>query len=64
MADVVDIAGEIEREHLARAIAAARVPVPVGVPGECDDCGEKSPRLVRGRCAPCREPNPRTPRRW
>lgn len=55
MVDIVDAAQEIENEHLARAIQAARVPVPVGAPGECDNCGEDMPRLVNGRCAPCRD---------
>ena len=64
MADKVDMAQTIEAEHLARAIAAARQPVPAGAPGECDDCGNDSPRLVNGLCAPCREPRPRLPRRY
>ncbi len=55
MTDIVDMAGEIEREHLARAIAAARVPIPAGAPGECERCGEDMPRLVDGWCAPCRD---------
>jgi hypothetical protein len=55
MADEVDLATEIADAQLARSIAAARVAVPVGVPGECDDCGDDSPRLVHGRCAPCRD---------
>lgn len=55
MADAVDMAGEIEGEHLARALERARVAVPAGVPGVCDDCGEDSPRLVGGRCARCRD---------
>lgn len=55
MADVVDMASEIEGEHLARGIAAARAPIAVGAPGVCDDCGDEMPRLVGGRCAPCRD---------
>ncbi len=45
MADEADIASEREELIRARAIAAAIRPVPVGVPGICDDCGEDSPRL-------------------
>lgn len=26
-----------------------------GEAGECDLCGEESPRLVNGHCAPCRD---------
>ena len=55
MADLVDAAQQLESEHLARSIRAARVPVPEGVPGECETCGEDMPRLVDGRCAPCRD---------
>ncbi|MDR6847148.1 conjugal transfer protein TraR [Sphingomonas sp. BE137] len=55
MVDLVDAAQQLESEHLARAIAAARVPVPEGIPGECESCGEDMPRLVDGRCAPCRD---------
>lgn len=55
MADEIDIATAIADAQLARSIAVARAPVPVGVPGECRQCGEDWPRLVRGRCAPCRD---------
>lgn len=56
MADIVDMAAEIEQEHLARAIARARsIEIPAGVPGECTECGEHMPRLVDGSCAPCRD---------
>lgn len=40
------------------AVAAARralANMPKGEPGECELCGEASPRLVRGACAPCRD---------
>ncbi len=63
MADIADMAQRIELEHLDRSIRAARVPIPAGVAGICDDCGEDSRRLVGGLCAPCREPRPRIPRR-
>lgn len=53
--DEVDIAAEIHDRALASLIAAARVPVPVGHPGVCRQCFERSQRLVIGRCAPCRD---------
>ncbi len=55
MADIVDVANGLVDEHLSRSLAAARVPIPAGVPGECENCGDDSPRLVDGRCAPCRD---------
>ena len=62
MADEMDFAAELEEEHLARSISAARQPVPVGEPGECEECGYDSKRLVKGRCAPCRDG--RSAARW
>lgn len=29
--------------------------IPMGVPGECDKCGETKPRLVDGNCCKCRD---------
>ena len=55
MADEIDIANAVADAHLERSIRAARVPVPAGVPGECEQCGEDMPRLVARRCAPCRD---------
>lgn len=55
MADEMDFAAELEEEHLARSISAARQPVPAGEPGECEECGYDRPRLIKGRCAPCRD---------
>ena len=57
MADEVDNANEIaefKREH-AIAEIRAKAQLPAGVAGECDLCGEHSPRLVKGACAPCRD---------
>ncbi|KQN27385.1 hypothetical protein ASF00_13820 [Sphingomonas sp. Leaf34] len=56
MADVADMANDVAQAALERSIRAARVPIPTGVPGECRECGDDSPRLVMGRCARCREP--------
>ncbi|MDQ1229307.1 conjugal transfer protein TraR [Sphingomonas sp. SORGH_AS_0879] len=55
MADEMDIAVAVGTRELERLIANARQPVPVGVAGECRECGWTSPRLVGGRCAPCRD---------
>ncbi|MEN2746446.1 conjugal transfer protein TraR [Sphingomonas sp. T9W2] len=55
MADAIDDANELAEQHLAHSLAAARVPVPAGEPGECQQCGEDSKRLIGGRCAPCRD---------
>lgn len=58
MPDEIDLAQE--REHIATNSAvndvrekAARIEP--GVPGDCDLCGERSARLIRGACAPCRD---------
>lgn len=61
MADWADEAAAISDMHLSESIRRARQPVPAGAPGTCDNCDEKSPRLVGGLCAPCREPRGR---RW
>lgn len=55
MGDVVDMAADLQDEHLALSLQRARVPIPEGVAGECEQCFEDSPRLVGGRCAFCRD---------
>lgn len=55
MSDEVDHATALADQHLERSIRAARQPVPVGAPGECEQCGDESLRIVSGRCAPCRD---------
>lgn len=55
MADQMDMAADISDFYLQRSIRAARQPVPEGVEGECQECGDDSPRLIGGRCAPCRD---------
>ncbi|WP_242149566.1 conjugal transfer protein TraR [Sphingomonas sp. BAUL-RG-20F-R05-02] len=61
MPDLLDLAQQIEAEHLARAIKAACAPVAEGEPGDCSACGDHSLRLVRGRCAFCRDGRRRPP---
>jgi len=63
MADDVDFATELNAAQLEKSINAARAPVPAGVAGECDECGEDMPRLVHGRCGFCRDGR-RPPPEW
>lgn len=56
MADEADKADELIEEGIADALAKVRRrPMPAGTPGECEQCGYDSPRLVGGACAPCRD---------
>lgn len=55
MSDLLDMAAGIEAEHLARSLAGVSRVIPVGVAGECDQCGEHMARLVGGRCGFCRD---------
>lgn len=58
MADDLDKAQEYMDFLSARDIALvqrAALNIPKGEPGECQRCGEDSPRLVNGVCAPCRD---------
>ena len=55
MADEADHANDHAytiNEHL---VQAARKEIPKGKPGECEMCGEYSPRLIRDVCPPCRD---------
>ena len=55
MADIADMAQElIDAEAAARAKRSPYT-LPTGTPGECETCGDFSPRLVRGDCPRCRE---------
>jgi hypothetical protein len=57
VADVADLANEFVEAYLDRSIrAAVTASFDPGVPGECDNCLNDSPRLVKGICARCREP--------
>lgn len=55
MADDIDRANDIAAADLERGIRAARAEVPLGVAGECEECGEDMPRLIDGRCGYCRD---------
>jgi hypothetical protein len=58
MPDMFDHAQEVIEQQLARDLANAGVGsfvLPAGEPGDCDDCGYPSPRLIDGRRAPCRD---------
>lgn len=57
MPDEIDRLQEIEterRDALVQA-AVAKADIPVGKPGECENCGILSLRLVGGWCARCRD---------
>jgi hypothetical protein len=58
VADQADLAVEREVPLVEAGLAAARAnaaAIPAGVPGECESCGDDSPRLVAGWCALCRD---------
>ena len=58
MADIIDIANDyaaIEAESSLAMVRRAAAAIPAGEPGECEECGEESPRLVERLCARCRE---------
>lgn len=59
MADQIDMANDIAAQHLERSLAAARVPIARGKPGECEGCLDDHPRLVTvggmDLCPPCRD---------
>lgn len=57
MADNADYASELAQNEIDELVAANRKAAifQPGHPGQCYDCGERSPRLVSGRCAPCRD---------
>jgi len=44
----------IEAEEAAWG-KALRYEIPEGKPGDCDECGEWSSRLIDGMCVPCRD---------
>jgi len=58
MADDIDLITERDL-GIDALIHSQRYNIPAGTPGECDECGEHSPRLIGGRCAPCRDGRPR-----
>lgn len=61
MGDWMDRAVEnqdtVERYNMDKARLEASKPLAAGEPGECEQCGEDSPRLVDGLCARCRDAN-------
>ena len=55
MSDEIDLAQECAEIARVNSIRAASKPIPVGVPGDCDYCGEAHPRLVHCACPRCRD---------
>lgn len=54
-ADFVQALAEREEATRQRERDAGGYEIPPGVAGECELCGEFSPRLIGGACAPCRD---------
>lgn len=57
MADAADRAQQTTDLITNNQINNARADIAPGKPGECDDCGEWTGRLIEGICAPCRDMN-------
>lgn len=58
MSDIIDIANDYAQkmeERNVAAIRAAAADIPVGVEGECSECGLESKRLVNYLCERCRD---------
>ena len=56
MSDEADEGNQRAAEWVEQAITLARTQgITPGEPGECWDCGEEVPRLVRGLCPRCRD---------
>lgn len=53
--DDADRAQEKIDRDIADAIARNSADIMPGKPGDCDDCGHWSGRLIEGLCAPCRD---------
>lgn len=55
--DEVDISNDRLQHDTDRRVAEVRKKAELdpGTPGECELCGEDSPRLINGACARCRD---------
>jgi len=56
--DEIDAAQAREQLDTNSAIAQVRgqaAQMQAGDPGDCELCGERSGRLIKGACAPCRD---------
>jgi hypothetical protein len=54
-ADLTSDRMEVEMSARLAELHRTAVSIPAGYPGECERCGEESPRLVDGVCARCRD---------
>lgn len=62
MPDIIDEANDramMENESLAIEARLRAAAIPAGYAGKCEECGERSKRIVAGLCAPCRDNNHR-----
>lgn len=64
MVDDADLSSLNEAQHVAASLTHIDATIPVGVAGECDECGMLMPRLVDGRCGFCRDGRRPPPERY
>jgi len=55
MADEIDRANDYAEAMREAALKTVNADIPEGEPGECDWCGERNLRIVKGYCPPCRD---------
>jgi len=55
MADDIDRANDYAEAMREAALKTVSADIPEGKPGECDWCGEHTPRLINNACARCRD---------
>jgi hypothetical protein len=55
MADDIDRANDYAEAMREAALKTVSADITEGKPGECDWCGEYTPRLVNNACARCRD---------
>lgn len=57
MPDEMDFVGEQIEAFLESAISdvCRKAEIPAGEPGECENCFEETPRLIKRHCARCRD---------
>lgn len=55
MADDIDRANDYAEYFRESVIKQTRAQIKTGMPGECEECGKHSNRIINGHCAQCRD---------